>query len=520
MAAPTAYDEVDYPGWPYPQTHPDRLATLARLFGMAPADPERCRVLELGCGDGANLLPIACAWPLARVVGIDLAASAIARGRAAAEALALANLDLRCGDLGHLPDDLGEFDYVIAHGVYSWIPEPVRRALLEACRRFLAPQGVAYVSYNVLPGGHLRLMLREMLLMHIEEIVEPDRRCAAAREFLAWVADAQPAGLADSARDTLASEAQRLSKRSDASLFHDDLSGIFHLCYFRDFCAEADAHGLQYLAEAEFFEMQDQDLPAPARERLAAFAPELIAREQYLDFIKERRFRQTLLCRSEVPLRSELRGDAVWDLSISSAAKPEISGVDLLSREEQSFRGRGGAAFSTSEPLLKVALDELRREWPRALPLGALLEAAAKRCGLPAGAAQRRQVGDFALACFAAGCVDLHLRQSPFARWPGPRPRASALAIRQVRNGNNVTSLLGNTVELDDPLAPRLLPLLDGARDRAALLQALRGNDATMTELRAAAGGLGDKASLAAALDRCLEGLGRCALIRADPASP
>lgn len=97
MAAPTAYDEVSYPGWSYPQSHPDRLATLARLFGLAPADPASCRVLELGCGDGANLLPIAGAWPQARVVGIDLAASAIARGRSAADALGLRNLDLRWG---------------------------------------------------------------------------------------------------------------------------------------------------------------------------------------------------------------------------------------------------------------------------------------------------------------------------------------------------------------------------------------------------------------------------------------
>ena len=497
MAAPTAYDEVDYPGWPYPQSHPDRLATLARLFGMAPADPARCRVLELGCGDGANLLPVAGAWPQARVVGIDLAAGAIARGRAAAEALGLANLDLRCGDLCSLPDDLGEFDYVIAHGVYSWIPAPVRRALLEACRRFLAPQGVAYVSYNVYPGGHLRTMLREMLLMHIEDVAGPDRRCAAAREFLAWVADAQPEGQPDAARSALALEARRLAKRSDGSLFHDDLSGTFHLCYFRDFCAEADAHGLQFLAEADFFEMQDQDLPPAARERLAAFAPDLVAREQYLDFLKERRFRQTLLCRSEVPLRSELRGDAVWELSVSSAAAPEIPGVELLSREEQRYRGRGGAAFSTGEPLLKVALDELRREWPRALPMDELLDAAAARCGLPAGTAQRALVGDFALACYAAGCVELHLRQAPFARWPGPRPRASPLAIWQARNGRNVTSLLGSMIELDDPLAPRLLPLLDGTRDRAALLRALRGD--------------------AAALERCLEALGRCALLTADP---
>ncbi len=204
MPAPTPYDEVTYPGWPFPQAQPERLATLARLFGMAPADPAGCRMLELGCGDGGNALAVACAWPGARVVGIDLAPSAIDRGRALAAEAGIANVDLRVGDIARLPADLGEFDYVVAHGVYSWVPEPVRAALLDACRRHLAPQGVAFVSYNVLPGGHLRRMLREMLLMHVEEIEDPGRRCVAAREFLSWIAEAVAAG----AGGAVAAEAQ------------------------------------------------------------------------------------------------------------------------------------------------------------------------------------------------------------------------------------------------------------------------------------------------------------------------
>ena len=511
MAAPTAYDEVVYPGWPFPQAQPDRLATLAKLFGMAPADPAGARVLELGCGDGGNLLAVASAWPGARVVGIDLAPGAIARGRSAASELGLANLDLRCGDIAKLPDDLGEFDYVIAHGVYSWVPEDVRGALLDACRRFLAPQGVAFVSYNVYPGGHVRQMLREMLLMHVEEIEDPAGRCAGAREFLAWVADAVPEG----AGNTLALEARRLAKRPDAGLFHDDLSGIFHLCYFRDFCAEADARGLQFLAEAEFFEMQDLDLSPSALAKMQEFAPDLVAREQYRDFLKERRFRQTLLCRSGVALRSELDGGAAWELSVSCEAKPDGTEVDPLSREEQPYRGSGGT-FSTSEPLLKVALRLLEREWPRALPMEELLQAAAAGCGIAADDRQRALLGDFALGCYAADRVQLHWRQPPFARWPGPRPLASSLARLQVRASKSVTSLVGSNVLLDDPLARRVLSLLDGTRGRAELLRELRADKATLALLGAAAAGIGEEA----ALDRCLDALGRCALLRAEAATP
>ncbi len=505
MESVTTYDLVSYPGWPYPQSHPDRLATLATLFGMTPADPGACRVLELGCGDGANLLPFAYACPGSRSLGIDLASTAIERGRRVAQELGLANIQLHTGDLTRLADDLGEFDFIIAHGVYSWVPEPVRGALLDACRRLLAPQGVAFVSYNVYPGGHVRKMLREALLMHAEGIEGTVARTASAREFLAWISDAQGAGAADAAPSALALEAGRLARRADGGIFHDDLSDEFHLCYFRDFCAQAEAHGLQYMAEADFFEMQDHGLSPTARERLAAFAPGLIEREQYLDFLKERRFRQTLLCRSGVALRSEVRADALRELSISSSAKPDGDKIDPSSRKEQRYRGRAGATFATNEPLLKVAIDLLQAEWPRALRMTDLLEASAARCGIAAGDAGQRALADFALGCYAAGSVELHVRQPSFARRPAHKPRASALARLQVQRGDTATGLIGNMVALDDPLARRVLALLDGSRDRAALLREI---------------GAGSGSNDTAALERCLDALAYCALLHEERAAP
>jgi tRNA G46 methylase TrmB len=116
------YDNVPYPSAPYPQTHPDRLATMATLFGMRPAPVERCRVLELGCNDGSNLIAMAYGLPQSQFVGIDLAERPIAKGKATIEALGLTNLTLHCLDLRHMPSDLGRFDFILAHGVYSWVP--------------------------------------------------------------------------------------------------------------------------------------------------------------------------------------------------------------------------------------------------------------------------------------------------------------------------------------------------------------------------------------------------------------
>src|SRR5579859_5835931 len=93
------YEQVAYPGRPFPQTHPDRLGTIARLFGMSPTPVEGCRVLELGCGDGGNLIPMAYTLRASEFLGVDLSARAIAAGMEMVQALGLANVSLRRLDL-------------------------------------------------------------------------------------------------------------------------------------------------------------------------------------------------------------------------------------------------------------------------------------------------------------------------------------------------------------------------------------------------------------------------------------
>src|ERR1041385_112988 len=131
---------------------------------MNPAPVAACRVLEIGCGDGGNLIPMAYFLPECRLVGIDLAGAAIADGNRVVKDLKLRNIELREDDLRDLPQDAGEFDYIIAHGLHSWIPVDVRDRLMELGRSLLAPQGIVFLSYNTWPGSHTRQILREMML--------------------------------------------------------------------------------------------------------------------------------------------------------------------------------------------------------------------------------------------------------------------------------------------------------------------------------------------------------------------
>jgi len=158
-----SYDAFPYRSVPFAQSHPDRLATLATLFGVVPAPLERCRVLEIGCASGGNLIPIAATLPGSRCVGVDFSAVQIAQGREDVAALGLRNIDLVCADLLDFDGAGEQFDYIIAHGVLSWVPRKVQDRLFEVCARMLAPQGVAYVSYNALPGWQTRGAIRDAM---------------------------------------------------------------------------------------------------------------------------------------------------------------------------------------------------------------------------------------------------------------------------------------------------------------------------------------------------------------------
>lgn len=147
-----SYDETPYPGRAYAHPHPDYMAVLATLLGLNPPPVACCRVLEIGCASGANLIPMALSLPGASFIGIDISPRQIAEGQRTIDALGLTNITLLVRDLQEVGDELGQFDYIIAHGVYSWAPAPVRDRLMALTKRCLAPNGIAYISYNTYPG--------------------------------------------------------------------------------------------------------------------------------------------------------------------------------------------------------------------------------------------------------------------------------------------------------------------------------------------------------------------------------
>ena len=476
---PSSYDEMPYINLPFAQTHPARLAALAALFGMRPPALESCRVLELGCASGDNLIPMALVLPGARFLGIDLSARQIERGKQTIVALGLTNIELRHADIADVDAAYGQFDFIIAHGIYSWVPAAVREKLMAICRDNLAHNGVAYVSYNTLPGWSSRGMLRELMLQHSRDAADAAARVRQSRAMLDFLSHSLPSETAYGA--LLRQEIDVLRQEPDAYLFHDHLETVNDPVYFHQFIAAAERHDMQFLAEAEYSMMTPAQLPAAVADGLSSFAADVPVLQQYLDFLTNRTFRQTLLVHRDVALRRDLDARSVQGFSVASPVRPLSRTPSLAQGAAETFRAPNGATFNTASALAKAALLALMRQWPATLPFEQLVMAA--RAQLPpdasggaemtaATARDAQTLGDDILRCYAAGVVELRVWSPQLIVTPTPRPVASPLARMQAKHGEHVTNLLQQRVTLDG-LTRVLLTLLDGSRDRDELVSAL-----------------------------------------------
>ena len=470
------YDEVLYPGYTHKQTHPDRLAVIAALLGMKPAPVARCRVLELGCGDGSNLIPMAMSLRQSEFVGVDRAANPVEAGNEVLTSLGLKNLRIKQLDVLNLPRELGDFDYIIAHGLYAWVPENVKEKILSVCRSHLKPQGVAYVSYNAYPGGHVSDMVRNMLLFHVRDIPDPRQRIKQSIAFLKFLAES---GVRSGSYNAVVQDElkQTLEFGGPELLYHDRIAEVSTPLYFFQFIDAAAKHGLQFLGEADFTELQYHNYPAETVKLLEQMAAtNIILKEQYLDFLKCRRFRQTLLCHEAVEVNHEPDARRLPEMFIASRARPVTSPVDLGPGKVVEFVGPRGGKVATDNQLAKASLAHLAEIYPGSLAFNSLLDAARKLIGETGPVATGDEVetlSEILLRIYGTGLVELSMRAPDFVVEVSERPLASPLARFQVERGLPVANLRHVEVEIEDEIGRELLKLLDGTRNPDALLDDL-----------------------------------------------
>ena len=302
-------ENFSYPAMSHPTADPAVNVVAARLVGHAAVDPSRARILELGCASGHHLLPLAARWPEAELVGVDRDAEAIGDARALAAEAGLANVDFRVGGLEDCELE-GGFDFIIAHGVFSWVPDEAKLALLRRIEAHLGPKGVAVVSFNVAAGWRARL-----------PVVAKARAIQAAGE------EVEVMRALDVLRDVCESDAERvivddMLAKGAAVLAHDDFAPVNDPFSLAEFAVLAAHHGLRWLGEGV---PADNRPVGGAVVDEAAFGGDMVAMHHALDEAGGRTFRSAMLCRADAVLEPRVPASVVGEFFISAGSGADAS---------------------------------------------------------------------------------------------------------------------------------------------------------------------------------------------------
>jgi methyltransferase-like protein len=450
----TSYDEVPYRSVAFPQTHPCRIGALAALMGLEPAAVGTSRILEIGCASGGNIIPMADQYPQARCLGIDLSSRQVSDGERIIGEARLSNIVLRACDVTQFEPEPGAFDYIICHGVFSWVEPRVQEQILKVCQLGLAPHGVALISYNALPGWHLRGVIRGIMKWRADQFESVTEKLAQSREMLNFVSgvlasDSSPYGT------WIRSEVEAVSRAEDSYIFHEHLEDTNRPFYFTEFIQLAGQYQLKYVAEADFGSMSLDGFSDVVSAAIRSSTRSLIETEQLVDFLRQRMFRQTILAKSDAPLhrgKSVERAQTLW---WSSNATPE--NAKPLTDPEPTVYRRGPSQLRTAEPIVRAAMDVLRDSWPCPMKFTELLVKAITLAEGRMAAVDSsqdslvaRRLAEILVKCLGTKMVDASWHPPSVTRDPNQAATPTQFLRGQATHGTFGTNRLHEQVPLDD----------------------------------------------------------------------
>ncbi len=471
MPSPSVFD-------PVLAAQPDRLAIAAHERGLDPAPPDGAAVLELACGDGANLLPLAYHRPGARFVGLEGAPGPARAARASAAALGLKNVEILEGGLEALDGLAGRFDYVLVPGVLSTVSDGAADATVATCARMLAPQGVAYVDHLGSAGMLLSQRLRELLRRQVAAFDTVRERVERIREILA-VLDDDSLDMKQPHTVHARLEVRFARTLGDAALVGEVLSPYRRTYSPSELSGLLVRHGLEELAEAWDPSLERRG-EASLRRRLAPLTRGAPDAADLLELMTGPRRRGVLVVRSgSRGSRASLRRGLLERGAF--AARLETRRDDILYEPtiEIAFATRSGAMVRTRDPLHKAVLATLRAAWPRGLSFQELIDAATARLpgalsGIPAPTPSdvERQAKEL-LELHALDAVSWSSVHPPIETRVTEHPLVSPLTRWQAQRGHVLTDTQHRLVAVDE-LTRRLIGRLDGASTLADLVRATR----------------------------------------------
>jgi methyltransferase-like protein/2-polyprenyl-3-methyl-5-hydroxy-6-metoxy-1,4-benzoquinol methylase len=478
-----AYDEVPYESSPFPDTQPAHLCTVARLFGLKTPDPAHSRVLELGSASGGNLLPLAIDYPDSEFVGIDISPVQINEGKRQAAELELDNLTLEATDIMQFDQSRGQFDYIICHGVFTWVPDKVRDKILKICRDHLTDNGVAVISYNVLPAWAAVRSVRDMLIYHCKTFEDPAQKVQQARLLIDFLYNNT---IPDSPYQGILEQERRiLLNAPDHYILHEYLEDVNTPFYLHEFVERANARGLGYLGDSDIQSMYAGNMPDDAK-RLLHTMNDIVRQEQYMDFIRNRRFRKSLITREGKTLDYNIGPDKVDEFYI--IADIRSSGTPTLDREVMSFDVNTGGQtrnMQLSDPYTKGFMATLAHYSGVPVDVETLVQKTQAAYQFEDEDHLRKLARNSALEMVLRGFVTPTVEPGQWADRLSDYPRVHPLALYQARDLQQkwITTAARKRYNLDD-LTRDVTAMCDGAHSVEDIVQhmieRLRAEDRTI----------------------------------------
>lgn len=299
----TIYSELGYKSMPFPYTTPATLEAYAALVGISAPNPKTARVLELGATYGGNIISQALFNPDATFVGIEFSQEQVEKGNEVIANAGLTNVSLVQSDIASIGSEIGTFDYIIAHGVYSWVDDGVKDALLRLIDEHLAEDGIAYVSYNTYPGWHTMEEVRQLMMFSNRDKTQFNHK----EKVLHGKTIGSIVGSQILKYDNLKERNSKflgalrsVMQKDEYYVGHDHLEPNNDPVYFYQFNDHLGAHNLAYLCDADLTLSMVRSFDADIADTLDKLAPnDHVAQEQYLDFMLDTTFRKSIICKAK-----------------------------------------------------------------------------------------------------------------------------------------------------------------------------------------------------------------------------
>lgn len=297
----TIYKELGYKSYPFPFTTPAYLEAYGTLVGLNTPPAKTARVLELGATYGGNIISQAVHNPEATFVGIELSQDQVEKGNKIISDAKLDNVSLIQGDIMNFDETLGTFDYIIAHGFYSWISDEMKDKLLDIISNHLADNGIAYVSYNTYPGWHTMEEVRQLMLFANRDHDELTHKEKVLRgKTVGSLVGSQILNY-DNLKERnskFLGALRSVMQKDDYYVGHDHLEPHNDPCYFYQFNDHLKAHNLTYVCDADLTLSMVRTYDESIADKLEKLAPNSQAdQEQYLDFMLDTTFRKSIICK-------------------------------------------------------------------------------------------------------------------------------------------------------------------------------------------------------------------------------